>query len=75
VPILRDESPRPLLPRWLGYLNLWCAIGSLPAAGVYFVQDGPLAWNGLLSFWLPAVCFGAWAFATMAVLLKAAETT
>lgn len=71
VAVLKDESPDPVLPRWLGYLNIWCAIGSLPAAGVYFVETGPLAWNGLLSFWLPAVCFGAWGIATMSTLLKA----
>jgi hypothetical protein len=71
VAVLKDESQDPVLPRWLGYLNIWCAIGSLPAAGVYFVETGPLAWNGLLSFWLPALCFGAWGIFTMATLLKA----
>lgn len=71
VAVLKDEASDPVLPRWLGYLNIWCAIGSLPAAGVYFVETGPLAWNGLLSFWLPAVCFGAWGIATMSTLLKA----
>lgn len=71
VAVLKDESPDPVLPRWLGYLNIWCAIGSLPAAGVYFAETGPLAWNGLLSFWLPAACFGAWGISTMVTLLKA----
>lgn len=71
VAVLKDESPDPVLPRWLSYLNIWCAIGSLPAAGVCFVETGPLAWNGLLSFWLPTVCFGAWGISTMAMLLKA----
>ena len=71
VAVLKDESRKPVLPRWLGYLNIWCAIGSLPAAGVYFVETGPLAWNGLLSFWLPALCFGAWGISTTATLLKA----
>jgi len=71
VAVLKDASTDPLLPRWLGYLNIWCAIGSLPAAGVYFVETGPLAWNGLLSFWLPAVCFGAWGVATTAALVRA----
>lgn len=71
VAVLKDASADPVLPRWLGYLNIWCAIGSLPAAGVYFVETGPLAWNGLLSFWLPAVCFGAWGISTTAMLLRA----
>jgi hypothetical protein len=70
IAVLRDESPAPVLPRWLGYLNIWCALGSLPAAGVYFVNRGPLAWNGLLSFWLPAVCFGTWATATSVAVLR-----
>jgi hypothetical protein len=71
--ILRDESAGPLFPRWLAYLNFWCAIGSLPAAGVYFFQDGPLAWNGVLSFWLPAACFGGWALVMMVMVLRAVD--
>ncbi|MDT7645424.1 MAG: hypothetical protein QOC75_2424 [Pseudonocardiales bacterium] len=69
--ILRDGSERPVFPRWLGYLNFWCAIGSLPAAGLYFVMDGPLAWNGILSWWLPVVAFSVWVLSMFVTLLGA----
>jgi hypothetical protein len=68
---MRDGSEQPVFPRWLGYLNFWCAIGSLPAAGLYFVMDGPLAWNGILSWWLPVVAFSVWVLSMFVTLLRA----
>ncbi|WJR33124.1 hypothetical protein P3F83_22015 [Mycobacteroides immunogenum] len=52
-------SPRrdPLVPRWFGYLNLWCAILYLPELLVFFFHTGPFAWNGIVGFWIPAVLF------------------
>ena len=69
--ILRDPSATPVFPRWLGYLSFWCAIGSLPAAGLYFVKVGPFAWNNLLSWWLPVIVFGVWLIAMFVMILRA----
>lgn len=63
-------SPRrdPLVPRWFGYLNLWCAILYLPELLVFFFHTGPFAWNGVVGFWIPAVLFFIY-FATTPVIL------
>ena len=50
---LKDKRPRPFLPRWASYLGLWVAIGAVPGIFIPLYHDGPFAWNGLLSFWLP----------------------
>ena len=50
-----------IYPRWLGYAILWVALLDLPAALIMFFKTGLLAWNGLLSFWVVATAFFAWA--------------
>ncbi len=47
-------------PRWLGYAILWVALLETPAALLMFFKTGPLAWNGLLSFWVVAIGFFTW---------------
>ncbi|MGQ0624927.1 MAG: hypothetical protein ACT4PP_09830 [Sporichthyaceae bacterium] len=58
VVILGDRRVKPVFPRWVAYFLLWAAVAFLPASLVPFFTDGPLAWNGLLSFWLAAAFFG-----------------
>jgi hypothetical protein len=48
------------MPRWVGYANLWAALGIAPASFVVFFHTGPLAWNGVLAWWLVLVDFFAW---------------
>jgi hypothetical protein len=59
------------VPRWFGYLNL--LLGFLLIAGtfVYLVKTGPLAWNGLLAFWIPSMVYVVCKIATPIVLLNA----
>ena len=57
---LKDTRPRPLLPRWASYLGLWVAIGAVPGIFIPLYHDGPFAWNGLLSFWLPLGVIAFW---------------
>ncbi|MGW0024592.1 hypothetical protein [Rhodococcus sp. NPDC003383] len=47
-----DHGPDPVFPRWVGHYSLATAVAMIPAAGAAVVQTGPLAWDGLLSFWL-----------------------
>jgi hypothetical protein len=56
--IFGDPRPDPLYPRWMAYVLLWCATAFVPATGVPLFYDGPLAWNGLLAFWMAAVFGG-----------------
>lgn len=56
--ILRDINPEPIFPRWVGYGSIWVGVLSLPGAIIPFFKTGPFAWNGIITFWLPAILFG-----------------
>jgi hypothetical protein len=71
IAILSDKSERPVLPRWLGWFNLWAQIIYLPGILIPYFKHGPLAWNGLLAFWIPVVVFTIWLFLISAMLLRA----
>ncbi len=71
VVVLCDTNPQPVFPRWYGYLSLWSAMLYCPASFDMFFQDGPLAWNGLFSWWLSVVAFFAWMVVTMTVTIQA----
>jgi hypothetical protein len=64
--ILSDQRPRPVFPRWLAYFNCWAALLYVPGGACTFFHSGPLAWNGIFAFWLPATVYCTW-FVTMAV--------
>jgi len=55
--ILSDRAARPLLPRWLAYLNLWAPIVFAPSVLLPFFRSGPFAWSGLFVIWIPAIVF------------------
>lgn len=69
IAILTDRHVPSVLPRWLGYLNIWVAILFLPGTLCGFFTTGPFAWNGLLAFWLPAVTLVVYQAATVYALL------
>lgn len=71
VAVLGDKSTRPLIPRWVGYFNLWVILLFLPGGLATFFKTGAFAWNGLLAFWLAAVVFGLW-YVVMTVMLRRA---
>lgn len=47
-----DRGPNPVFPRWVGHFSIATALAIAPAAMASIVKTGPLAWDGLLSFWL-----------------------
>lgn len=56
----RDQSSNPVFPRWYSFLMLWIALGtSTGCIGIFFFK-GPFAWNGVISFWIPALAFCVW---------------
>jgi len=69
--ILRDQRPTPLFPRWAGYFNIWVVLMFAPASLVVLVHDGPLAWNGIISWWLAVIAFFLWMVGNTWVLIKA----
>jgi len=76
VVILQDRRATPILPRWLGYMNLWTGVLLLPGLAVGLFKSGPFAWNGVLAFWVPAIVFGIWfnlmIFAMLAAIKRGA---
>lgn len=56
--ILRDVNEIPIFPRWTGYTNIWVGFLSLPGCVIPFFKTGPFAWNGIFTFWIPAIVFG-----------------
>jgi hypothetical protein len=72
--ILIDRRPVPLFPRWLGYFNIW--VGLIFCAGTFnvFFKTGPLAWNGLLAWWVPVPVFAVWIIVVTVYLLRAVDS-
>lgn len=66
-----DDQPRPVFARWVGHFNLAVAAALLPAAFTALAFDGPLAWDGILSFWLKNAAIALWII-VMSVVLAAA---
>jgi hypothetical protein len=66
--IFLDRQARTVFPRWLAHFNLAIAAAIAPAAFVATALDGPLAWDGLLSFWVRNGAMALW-LVVMAVML------
>ncbi len=66
--IYLDRQVRPVFKPWVGHFNLLIAAAMAPAAFVALAQDGPLAWNGLLSFWVKNSAIALW-IVVMAIVL------
>jgi len=73
VAVLIDRRERPVFPRWLGYVNLWLAITFTPASFLVFFKTGPLAWNGVLVWWVPVAAFLLWFLPNFVCLLRAVD--
>jgi hypothetical protein len=73
VAMLIDRRVQPIFPRWLGYANIWLAIMFAPASFLVFFKTGPLAWNGLLVWWVPLVAFLVWFLPNFVCLLLAVD--
>jgi hypothetical protein len=72
--ILGDRGPNPVYPHWVGYLGLWVALALLPGDALLFFHTGPLAYHGVVSYWIPLLVFGAWMAALSWGALTAART-
>ena len=59
--IFLDRQAQPVFQRWVAHFNLLVAAVMVPAAFVGLaVEGGPIAWNGLLTFWVRNVAIGTW---------------
>jgi hypothetical protein len=66
-----DDGPAPVFPRWVGPYSLATGVAITPAAGAAVWLTGPLAWDGLLSFWLRNGAFAAFVVVMFFVLRRA----
>jgi hypothetical protein len=55
-----DRQPRPVFKRWVAHFNLVVAAALAPAAFTGLALAGPMAWNGLLPFWVKNVSIAVW---------------
>ncbi|GAA5176553.1 hypothetical protein GCM10023321_85230 [Pseudonocardia eucalypti] len=60
-----------LFPRWFAWFNIWAQIIFLPGTLIPLFKSGPLAWNGLFAFWIPAGVYTVWMCLLTALLLRA----
>lgn len=66
--IFLDRQPQPVFPRWVAHFNLAVAVAIAPAAFSVTTLEGPLAWDGVLSFSLRNSAIGLWLLVMMIVL-------
>ena len=71
--ILIDKRGSPIFPRWMGYFNLWAALMFVPGTFNVFFLGGPLAWDGLLAFYIPVGVFVMWMIINSIYLAKAVD--
>ncbi|WP_370501071.1 hypothetical protein NWT09_12225 [Mycolicibacterium sp. jd] len=71
--ILSDVAPEPIFPRWAGYLSIFVGLAQIPPVMLVFFKTGPFAWDGLISWWVPAVDFFGWAVVMIVLTAKAAR--
>lgn len=69
--IYLDRQPRPVFKSWVAHFNLLVAAALAPASFVGLALDGPLAWDGLLSFWVRNLAIALWIVVMGVVLCQA----
>lgn len=58
VAILSDRRTQPLIPGFVGWINIWSPVLLCGGIAMHCTKTGPFAWNGAITFWLTAVMFG-----------------
>jgi hypothetical protein len=66
-----DSDPDPLIPRWVGWFNVFFMLDLIPLSIIFFFKTGPFAWNGIFGFYLPFVTFWIWFFVMTYTIRKA----
>ena len=55
-----DRQDRPVFKPWVAHFNILVAVALAPAAFTALASTGPLAWDGLLSFWVKNIAIFVW---------------
>lgn len=73
IAVISDRRAEPLVPRWVAYVCFWAALGVAGGSFCVYTQTGPIAWNGLIAFWLLAVAFFVWMLTMSWAMLRASR--
>jgi hypothetical protein len=55
-----DRQDRPIFKPWVAHFNLFVAVALAPATFTGLALSGPLAWDGLVSFWVKNIAIAVW---------------
>jgi hypothetical protein len=55
-----DRQAQPIFKPWVAHFNLLVAAALTPAAFTGLALSGPMAWDGLLAFWVKNVAIAVW---------------
>jgi hypothetical protein len=55
-----DRQDRPVFKPWVAHFNLLVAAALAPAAFTGLALAGPMAWDGLLPFWIKNIAIAIW---------------
>ena len=55
-----DRQAQPVFRPWVAHFNLLIAVALTPAAFTALAFTGPVAWDGLLSFWVKNIAIAIW---------------
>ncbi|HMP54986.1 MAG TPA: hypothetical protein PKD92_00230 [Novosphingobium sp.] len=73
IAILRDHNVPRIMPKWVAYLNFWCAFTISPAILIQFFKTGPFTYAGLIDFWFIFAVFFGWMVVMTLVTVRAAD--
>ena len=66
----RKNKATPLMPNWVCYLTIFCAVSFFPASLTGVLKTGPFAWNGVMSYYFPYFCWLCWEIIASTYLIK-----
>jgi hypothetical protein len=55
-----DRQAQPIFKPWVAHFNLLVAAALTPAAFTGLALSGPMAWDGLLAFWVKNIAIAVW---------------
>jgi hypothetical protein len=71
VAIVGDRHQERVFPLWGAGLNFLAALAFAGGALSIWFTTGPLAWNGLVAYWIPVFAFAFWILGMSLLLLRA----
>ena len=57
---LLDKGERKVFPAWVSWWAILTGLSFIPITALPFYTSGPVAWNGLITFWIGFTTFFVW---------------